>query len=40
VVIVLSLLPAIGAPLSVLRLARLARMVHLARHVSHAGRLV
>jgi hypothetical protein len=32
---VLSLLPAVGAGVAVLRLARVARLVHLARHVSH-----
>ncbi|MGH3635677.1 MAG: ion transporter [Mycobacterium sp.] len=35
VVIALSFLPALGAGLTLLRVARLARLLHLARHVSH-----
>jgi len=35
VVIVLSLLPVIGANLTILRVARAARLLHLLRHVGH-----
>jgi len=35
IVIVVSLLPVAGAGVSLLRVARLARMLHVARHVTH-----
>jgi voltage-gated sodium channel len=34
-VIALSLMPVLGVEASLLRVARLARLVHFARHISH-----